>query len=256
MLAIISDIHSNIEALTSVLADIDSRGIQRVVCLGDVIGYGPDPRQCLDLVQRRCSDVILGNHDYATLYEPTRFNYGAEEAVFWTRAALENDPDPAAVQRRWEFLGQLDIRRILNGPDVNERKILLVHGSPRRPVNEYLFPDDVFNAPVKVTGTFERFAQVCFVGHTHLPGVFTSAPEFISPKDADGVFRLTKDKALINVGSVGQPRDRDPRACYAILEDDLVRFVRVEYDVKTTMEKILAIPELDDYLAVRLEDGR
>ncbi|MBN1941698.1 MAG: metallophosphoesterase family protein [Phycisphaerae bacterium] len=256
MLAIISDIHSNLEALSAVLADVDARGIRRVVCLGDVIGYGPNPRECLDLVQQRCSDAILGNHDYATLYEPTRFNFGAEEAVFWTRATLENDPDPAAVARRWEFMGSLEIRRVLDGPDFGDRKILLVHGSPRRPVNEYLFPDDTFNVPAKLAASFERFRRVCFVGHTHLPGVFTDEPEFISPEDADGVFRLTRKKTLINVGSVGQPRDRDPRACYVILEEELIRFVRVEYDVKTTMEKIRAIPELDDYLAIRLEDGR
>ncbi len=256
MLACISDIHSNLEALTAVLADIDARGIRRVVCLGDVIGYGPNPRECLDLVQQRCSDVVLGNHDYATLYEPTRFNYGAEEAVYWTRAVLENDPDTAAIQRRWNFLGELDIRQVLEGVELGERQALLVHGSPRRPVNEYLFPDDVFNTPLKITATFDRFQDVCFVGHTHIPGVFTSAPEFISPDEADGVYRLAKGKTLVNVGSVGQPRDRDPRACYVVLENDLIRFVRVEYDVKTTMEKILAIPELDDYLAARLEDGR
>lgn len=256
MPAFISDIHSNLEALTAVLADIDARGIQRVICLGDVIGYGPNPRECLDLIQQRCSDVILGNHDYATLYEPTRFNYGAEEAVFWTRAVLEADPDPAAVARRWEFIGSLDIRRVLDDTAFNGHRVLTVHGSPRRPVNEYLFPDDVFNTPVKITTAFERFHGVCFVGHTHLPGVFTGEPEFISPEDTDGVFRLTDEKVLINVGSVGQPRDRDPRACYVILEEGLIRFLRVEYDVQATMEKIRAIPELDDYLAVRLEDGR
>jgi diadenosine tetraphosphatase ApaH/serine/threonine PP2A family protein phosphatase len=150
----------------------------------------------------------------------------------------------------------LEIRRKLTGEELGERKVLLTHGSPRRPVNEYMFPDDVFNAPVKITAAFDRFEQICFVGHTHLPGVFTCIPEFISPEDTDGVYRLTKEKVLFNVGSVGQPRDRDPRACYVILEDALVRFVRVEYDVKTTMRKILAIPELDDYLANRLEDGR
>lgn len=256
MLALISDIHSNTEALSAVLADIESRGIERVVCLGDVIGYGPNPRECLDLIRRRCGDVILGNHDYATLYEPTRFNYGAEEAVYWTRRMLENDPDTTAIEERWGFLGGLDIRKVFDGQSFGCREILLVHGSPRRPVNEYLFPDDVFNTPAKLTTSFDRFGHVCFVGHTHLPGVFTSEPEFISPEDTRGVFEIPSAKVLINVGSVGQPRDRDPRASYVILDDGLIRFIRVEYDIKATTEKIRAIPELDDYLASRLEDGR
>ena len=93
MLAIISDIHSNTEALEAVLADIDARGIKHVVCLGDVIGYGPNPRHCVDLVAQRTRATLLGNHDFAVLYEPSNFNMGAEAACFWTRQQLDTEPD-------------------------------------------------------------------------------------------------------------------------------------------------------------------
>jgi predicted phosphodiesterase len=89
MFAILSDIHSNIEALTTVLADIDRRGIKTIYCLGDVVGYGPNPRECLDLIIERTRWCVLGNHDYAVFYEPTNFNYGAEQASFWSREVLE-----------------------------------------------------------------------------------------------------------------------------------------------------------------------
>ncbi len=256
MVALVSDIHSNWEAFTAVLADIDVRGIERIVCLGDVVGYGPNPRECLDAVRQRCSDVILGNHDYATLYEPSRFNVGAEEAVFWTRRTLETDDEPARIAERWGFLGSLDIRKVVHDNDRGDQDLLLVHGSPRRPINEYLFPDDLHNAPNKLSACFERFRHVCFVGHTHTPGVFTSRMEFFRPEDIGGVYERGNEKVLVNAGSVGQPRDRDPRACYVVLEEKTIRFIRVEYDVSTTMDKIYAIPELDDYLATRLEDGR
>jgi len=90
MFAIVSDIHGNLEALTAVLAEIDRREIQHVVCLGDIIGYGPNPMECLDLVMTRCRAAIMGNHDFAVLYEPFNFNSGAEAACFWTRKAFEN----------------------------------------------------------------------------------------------------------------------------------------------------------------------
>ena len=256
MLALISDIHSNAEALSAVLADIESRGIDRIICLGDVVGYGPDPGPCLDTIMDRCSAVIMGNHDCATLYEPGRFNIGAANAIYWTRSQLQSESDPTRIVRRWEFLGSLDVRKTTNGEDFGFREVLLVHGSPRRPINEYLFPDDVHDSPEKVAASMDRFEHICFAGHTHVPGVFTESLEFLAPGDLGGVYETSSGKALINVGSVGQPRDGDPRAGYVTVEGGKVTFVRVEYDVRTTMDKVYAVADLDDYLGTRLQDGR
>lgn len=248
--ALISDIHANLDALRVVLADIDARGIGRVVCLGDIIGYGPDPLACLDLVIQRCEWALLGNHDFAVLYEPTAFNSAAESAAFWTRRRFELEPDPAARRRRWEFLGSLKVR-------LREAGAQWVHASPRRPINEYIFPDDVMTAPAKMAQIFDRIDARCFVGHTHVPGVFTDEPDFYTPADLNQVYHFNPgEKCIINPGSVGQPRDRDPRASYALLHDDRVEFVRLEYDVQAVIEKVKKVPELNDFLGLRLLEGR
>lgn len=268
--AIISDIHANLEALQTVLADIERRGLTEIVCLGDVIGYGPNPRECLDLVRRRCRLCMMGNHDHAVLYEPTNFNTAAERAAFWTRQVIESDR--AACGERWEFLGKLPVRR-------REDDLLFVHASPRRPINEYIFPEDVFTNPQKVVANFERLdTQLCFVGHTHQPGVFLDDPYFDPPNELpDAPYYVVEDeRAIINVGSVGQPRDRDPRASYVVVHPretgpkkpagraarngacsvEQVEFVRLEYDIDATVKKILAEPMLDDMLGHRLFEGR
>lgn len=250
MLAIISDIHSNIEALTAVLEEIDRRGLKDVICLGDIVGYGPNPVECLDMVMRRCGVTLMGNHDFAAIYEPYNFNTGAEQAAYWTRECLENEPDPALRARRWRFLGGLPVRHRGDG-------FVAVHASPRRPVNEYIFPDDIYTNPGKFVSVFEKFDRLCFVGHTHVPGVFLEGPDFYSPDEIDGRFELTDDeKAIINVGSVGQPRDRDPRSSFVIFDGSAVEFVRVPYDVERTVEKVAAVDALDDFLGHRLREGR
>lgn len=256
MLAIISDIHSNVEALTAVLADIQRRGVQSVICLGDVIGYGPQPRECLDLTREVSQTTLLGNHDYAVLLEPNKFNIGAEAACYWTRQQLEDEPDTAQRGARWDFLGSLVVKHTMAAEGLEAQELAFVHGSPRRPVNEYVFPDDVFSNPAKIAGSFDRFNHLCFVGHTHVPGVFVEGPDFYSPDELRNAYEITPKKALINVGSVGQPRDRDPRASYVLIEPGVVNFIRVEYDFRATAEKIFAIPELDDYLGTRLKEGR
>ncbi|MCK4871835.1 MAG: metallophosphoesterase family protein [Phycisphaerales bacterium] len=250
--AVLSDIHANAEALRTVLADIDSRGIDRIICAGDIIGYGPDPLECVDLIAQRCEWSLMGNHDFAILYEPTNFNPGAEQAAFWTRAQFENEPDEALRAKRWEFLGHLRVRTI------DQEKFLAVHGSPRRPINEYIFPDDMVSSPAKMQQIFERIDQYCLVGHTHVPGVFVEGEGFISPLDLrDASYPLTNgQKAIINVGSVGQPRDQDPRSSFVILHDDRAEFVRVPYDVDVTVDRIREIPELTDWLGDRLYEGR
>ncbi len=271
--AIISDIHSNLEALEAVLADIDARGVKEIVCLGDIVGYGANPKECLDLVRRRCRVTLMGNHDHAVLFEPTNFNLPAERACYWTRQLLEEEPDPAVRRERWKFLGELPVR-------VKETDVLFVHASPRRPMNEYIFPEDVFTNPQKVIANFERLdARICFVGHTHQPGVFVDDPYFDPPHELPDspFYEMDNERVIVNVGSVGQPRDRDTRACYVVVHRrpealesgteslvatalgcsvEQVEFVRVEYDLERTVSKILAEPNLEDMLGSRLYEGR
>lgn len=272
--AVISDIHGNLEALTAALEDIDSRSIKRIICLGDVVGYGASPGQCLDIVIERCELCLCGNHDQAVFYEPTNFNVGAERAAYWTRQTLEDETDKTKRDRRWEVLGHLPTRAEVEG-------LLLVHASPRRPINEYLFPEDVYTNPAKLLDNFKRLEDrhmACLVGHTHVPGVFLDDPCFDPPDELPemGIYSITSDeKAIINVGSIGQPRDRDPRLCYAVVyergeapdnyeppnvgEDEYcttMEFVRLEYDVEQAARKIYDTPELDDFLGTRLFEGR
>jgi diadenosine tetraphosphatase ApaH/serine/threonine PP2A family protein phosphatase len=250
--AIISDIHANLEALNTVLADIDARNIETIYCLGDIIGYGPDPGECLDVVMQRAKLSLCGNHDHAVFYEPANFNAAAERAAFWTRTALEEETDAAKRNRRWKFLASLSPRIEMNG-------IVFVHGSPRKPINEYLFPDDVYTNPQKLLANFERMNKLtCFCGHTHVPGVFVDDPYFEPPDELGDsrTYAIGDEKAIINVGSVGQPRDRDPRASYVIVRDDEVEFIRVEYDIDVTVRKIRENPLLDDFLGTRLYEGK
>lgn len=245
MRAIISDIHGNMEALQAVLADIRSQGIETIYCLGDIVGYGPNPRECIDLVRENCAATLLGNHDQGALFDPEGFNAGAERAIFWTRQVLESGP---GAEERWEFLGELP--RVIKEPG-----LLFVHGSARNPLNEYVFPEDIYNQR-KMERIFALVEKNCFQGHTHIPGVFTEEMNFLTPEEVNFEYRLGDQKNLINVGSVGQPRNGVPQSSYVILNDETVKFRRVTYDVETTANKIYAIPELDNFLGDRLKDGR
>jgi diadenosine tetraphosphatase ApaH/serine/threonine PP2A family protein phosphatase len=282
-IALISDIHANLEALQTVLDDIDRRidttkGDQ-IWNLGDIIGYGPNPVECADLVAKRCRWSLLGNHDYGVLYEPTNFNAVAERAAYWTREQFEAESarDQAGAVKRWEFLGKLRVR-------VSEGPFLCVHGTPRRPINEYLFPEDAESSPGKMADIFKRIkssgAYFCLVGHTHVPGVFTEDGDFYFSKemtDQTWEFKMAAipgsaanesdaaeapegprpERLIINPGSVGQPRDLDPRASYAILDVEetrdergqvqikprSVQFFRLDYDIAKTRAKISVVAE-------------
>jgi len=260
--AAISDIHGNAEALKRVLEDIDERGLSEIVCLGDIIGYGPEPLECVDLVAEKCQWALMGNHDFGVLYEPTNFNAMAESAAYWTREQFDAEPDETKRAERYEFLGRLRVRVLQPLPGEPEgapahRSVLAVHGSPRRPINEYIFPDDASGNKDKMDSLFRRIEARAMVGHTHVPGVFTDEPDFYPPDElGEFVYKFQADeKAIINVGSVGQPRDHDPRASYAIFHEDRVEFCRVEYDAQSTANKIRQIPELHDRLADRLISG-
>lgn len=245
--AIISDIHGNLEALQTVLADIRSQDCDQIICLGDVIGYGPEPQACIDLVQKFDS-TIIGNHDLAALFDPEGFSNAAEQAILWTRKQIESGDTPENCLRRLQFLAQLPRTR-------REGELLFVHGSVRNPINEYVFPEDVYNRR-KMEKLFSMIQKLCFQGHTHVPGVFTSEMAFLRPEDIDHRYQIGDEKAMINVGSVGQPRDGDWRSCYVILEESWVLFRRVEYAVDVTINRIYETPELDRFLGDRLRDGR
>lgn len=246
--AILSDIHGNLAALEAVLEDVRGQAVDEIVCLGDVIGYGPHPRECLDQ-SMQFAFTVLGNHDSSAIFDPEGFNQTAERAIFWTREQLHQG-DPQDCRRRLEF--------ICNMPRVVQRDgLLFVHGSPRGPTSEYVFPEDTQNHK-KMEKLFSLITHSCFQGHTHVPGIFSSDHRFRRSDEVPERFSLDQGpiKWMINVGSVGQPRDGDPRSCYLILDDATVTFRRVDYDIERTVQAIEAIPELDNMLGYRLRDGR
>lgn len=245
--AILSDVHGNLEALTAVLADIAAQNITAIYSLGDIIGYGPNPRECIDLAMN-FQVSVLGNHDQGALFDPEGFSSGAERAIFWTRQQLETATDVEQNEKRWNFLLETP-RMVLDGED------LFVHGSARNPLNEYVFPEDIHH-PKKLEKIFAIIPLHSFQGHTHVPGVFTESGRFFSPPDIGFRYHLNGEKCMINVGSVGQPRDGDPRSCYVVLEGNEVQFRRVEYDYEVTIAKIYAIPDLENFLGDRLREGR
>ena len=247
MRAIISDIHANLEALDAVLSDIRQQGISEIYCLGDIIGYGPNPCECIDRVMATTHMCLLGNHDQAALFDPEGFNASAERAVFWTRKTLESGSGPEA-DKRWDFLGEL--------PRVQkDGNFLFVHGSARNPLNEYVFPEDIYNQR-KMERIFSLVEKYCFQGHTHIPGVFTEDLNFLTPEEIDFQYELSDKKVLVNVGSVGQPRNGDNRSSYVVVDGNMVYFKRVDYDFEKTAQKIFSIPDLDNFLGERLAEGR
>jgi len=249
--AIISDVHSNLEALTEVLKDIDNRGHDTILCLGDVVGYGPNPEECSDIVMARCETTIRGNHDEALFTGAERFNPFARAAIRFTREKLK----PGLLRgrkstERWEWLRNLPLT-------TRRGNALFVHGSPRDPVNEYVYQEDVFfNADPKLREIFEEVEQVVFCGHTHMPVIIRSDLKTFAPQDEAKEHQLEPEhKYIVNCGSVGQPRDRDARACWVEVEDDMVRHHRVPYDFHKTAEKINRAALLDEILGTRLAKG-
>jgi predicted phosphodiesterase len=214
---IISDIHANLTALEAVL--VDAGQVDAVWCLGDLVGYGPDPTECVERVRSlRNLQCIIGNHDAATLnqIDSESFNPEARQAIRWTQEALS--------EGAMNFLRALPERLDLDG-------VTLVHGSPRHPVWEYLL--DTQNA----TRSFEHFeSPYCFVGHTHLPSIYYMGENNHSARllvpEANTHFMLSP-RAILNPGSVGQPRDRDSRAAYAVYlpEEQVWEYYRVPYDI-------------------------
>lgn len=214
--AIISDIHANLEALTTALSIIDAKGVDSIVCLGDVVGYGANPNECAQLVRERCAVTVLGNHDAAALdLSVTRdFNPLARRAAVWTSETL--------TEENKTFLRSLPMSAIHGAA-------LLVHASPRRPEDwDYIVdPEDAMYA----LRTME--APVCFVGHSHVPGVFNERGR------AKAVTR--DERYIVNVGSVGQPRDGNPMLSFGIFDEEEWNFelVRSAYDINAAAARIM-----------------
>ncbi len=237
------------------------RGVRRFVCLGDVIGYGARPVLCLErvraLVEADPAHVpglvpglcLLGNHEQALLEGAEDFNPRARAAIEWTHAELQRDPDGA---RRWfDWIGALV-------PSAVDARAHFAHGSPRDPVREYVVPRDARD-PVKLSALFRHMQRgVCFVGHSHIPAVYFQDQRFYRPRGTDGPYQLGDTatcKVLVNVGSVGQPRDRDPRLSYVLFDGECITFIRLEYDISAAQDDILAIAGLPVELAERLASG-
>jgi len=254
-LAIISDLHANLEATEAVLADLDSLGVFTIVCLGDIVGYGPDPAPVLDAVRARADAAVCGNHDRAVVDGTlnVRFNPLARSAVEFTRDALHPEPHrPSRLSReRWRYLENLPTT-------IEEGDLSFVHGTLRDPLTEYCFGSrETWWNPSQLDALFPLVKRICFAGHTHVPVVIADDKTCRYPHGADDVIRLEPDrKCIINAGSVGQPRDGDPRACYAIYTGDAIRYRRVPYDIEATRRKIFAMPRLADRLGERLREGR
>ncbi len=239
--AIISDIHGNLEALLATLECIKSykKKIDKIICLGDIVGYGADPGECIRIT-REISDVILaGNHDFAVCGETCieDFNAYARAAVLWSRDALN--------EAEINFLKDLPL---LYG----EKSEDFAHSSLHRPESwRYLSgtPDTFIDFQI-----MEK--NVLFVGHTHIPAIFENEGTQVKRLNASELFLNPNKKYIINPGSVGQPRDRNPRASFSIfdLENKSIETIRVEYDIKEAQRKILdaGLPEV---LANRLSCG-
>lgn len=261
--AIISDLHANEPALEATLADARERGAQRYVCLGDVIGYGARPTHNLDWVMRLCVEnpkppegfgelygglCLQGNHENALLDEhgAEEFNPKARAAIDWTRDAISSAKSSGEY---WDFLGELE-------PAGMDACAQYAHGSPRDPVREYIVPRDIQNKP-KMEALFARMErQVCFVGHSHVPAVYYEDFRLHEPEGTEGPYALGDTRAIINVGSVGQPRDGDPKSSYVLFDGSTVTFVRVAYDIQEAQSAIRETQGLPNYLADRLAVGR
>jgi len=242
--AIVSDIHANLEALEVVLADVTTRKPDGVVCLGDFVGYGPDPVACVERMRPILQSAVMGNHDLAAVETEdavaAKFNPLAYEAVLWTRQQITG-----AVRG---FLAELPQR-------VRPGGFLCVHASVRDPIEEYILDVETARASFGAA----EFA-ICLVGHTHIPAVFEEAGTSVigEPLLPDQPLRLRPDRRyIINAGSVGQPRDGDPRAAYLWLDLAAQRatIVRLEYPIAKTQEKMMTAG-LPPMLAERLAYGR
>jgi predicted phosphodiesterase len=255
MIAFLSDLHANLEALETALADLDQLGVTDVVCLGDVLGYGASPREVCLLTMQRCQITLQGNHDAALLddRDARGFHERALKAIDWTRRAL--DPELEANWPIWDWLGER-LPSMEIHPEEGEG-VQIVHASPCEPLAEYLLPNLPADHPKVLANFAAAHHRLTFYGHTHHPGWFAEGSAFERAQGHDAVLELEPDRRyLINVGSVGQPRDGDKRLAYALYDGQTVRWRRLEYDVEKASQRIAQISDLPETLATRLLVGK
>lgn len=237
---IFGDIHGNYEALEAVVEKFHENGVERFICVGDIIGYGANPVECLETVIRLEAKAVAGNHDFATIEKLNIdfFNSYAREAVLWTRKQISKE--------------NVDFLANLNLVETNDDSITVVHGSLNFPeMFDYIQTSYDAHLSLQALET-----QICFLGHSHVPVTFFQKKTVSYSMDTE--FRLEEgQKALVNVGSVGQPRDENPDACFCIYdsEEKLVKIMRTTYDIEKAGRKIIqaGLPEI---LAERLRYGR
>ena len=241
--AIIADVHSNLTAFQAVLRDMEERGgVEEIWCLGDIVGYGPDPGECIGLLRQYNHICVAGNHDWAAVgkVDISDFNPDAAEACRWTARQL--NPDEVA------YLEGLPL-------SLCRDDFTIVHGSPREPIWEYILSTSSARSNF---GYFQT--RFCLIGHSHVPLVFEYDTEsgncLLHDLDVNSPLRLGENRLIIGPGGVGQPRDGDPRAAYAIYdsEEKAIHHYRVPYDIALTQRRMLELG-LPIFLATRLSYG-
>ncbi len=237
-LGFFSDIHSNLEALEAVLSDAVSESIDRLIFLGDAVGYGPDPNECVELICNNAEVCLMGNHDHAALGLTNMhcFNRYARESIEFTQRILTRKSKILLASFKFEHIFE---------------DFHLVHSSPRNPKHwEYI--TSIQDARQNIPFIKKR---ICIIGHTHIPIVFCQEKDGGLTEESDvGGLRLSREKSyIINVGSAGQPRDNNSDSCYLIYDTEsrMINFKRIPYDIKTTKQK-MAKAGLPDFLIGRL----
>lgn len=241
--ALISDIHANLEALESVLKDIESQQVDMIYCLGDVVGYGCDPIACLDLVKANCQLTLMGNHEWVALGRLSidQLNDSAGVSILWTREQL--------TDRELAIISEFPLEATVNDA-------LLVHASPFEPDAWHY----ILNNEAAAVAFDNSNHSICFYGHTHVPMIFSrSNVGHLRQRVGHDFMPDETARYLINVGSVGQPRDHDPRACYAVYDtsdgEQEVTYHRVAYDIRLTQSKMIKA-DVPTMLIERLAVGR
>ncbi|MEW6213656.1 MAG: metallophosphoesterase family protein [Nitrospirota bacterium] len=221
--AVLSDVHSNLEALKAVLKDVGQRKIENIVFLGDAVGYGPNPNKCIELLVDRCKILLAGNHDWGVLglTDIAYFNEYAREAIEWTRGVL--------TEENRKILKSFPVKK-----EIRNGSIFLVHSTPKEP-EEWHYLLTLWDAEINFHYFDNKF---CFLGHSHQPFIIErlSSGELVTCKEAARIGKSAR--YIINAGSVGQPRDGDPRACYVIIDDEKIEIIKVPYDIETVQKKM------------------
>lgn len=235
LIALLSDIHGNLEALQSAFNYIDQRNVDQIFCLGDIVGYGPNPNECVEMIKERSEIVLMGNHDSAAigLANIEYFNDFAKMSTYWTIEALSDEN-----------------KKYLHGlPYIHQDdQMIMVHSSPTNPSYWY-YVLSIQDAKVEMQAFTQR---ICFIGHSHVPVIYSSKDMY-----RQNSFVLEqKEKYIVNVGSVGQPRDGNPRLSFVIFDTKTqkIEYIRLKYKIEKTYQKIVEAG-LPVFLAERLLKG-